>query len=61
MWKVFLKDGTSFLGKKTFRARWHDDFLDRGYEVVESNNPALPIGALAVVPLSSILYRCKVK
>lgn len=61
MWQVVLKDGTSFLGKKTFKASWwYDDLFNRAYVVAGTSSPALPVGVVIVVPLRSILYRYKV-
>jgi hypothetical protein len=56
-WKVVLKDGTSFIGKRTLKAMWYEGLLTTCYKIMES--ASLPKGSIVSIEFGSMLYKIK--
>lgn len=54
MWTVVLRDGVSFVGRRSW---WYEGWFDMAFRVLGSN--VIPIGTLVRIPRSSILYYYK--
>ena len=58
-WQVVLKDGTKFVGKRTWQAIWREGFTERAYQVVATQNSPFKEGKIVVLGFGSILYRVR--
>ena len=58
-WQITLKDGKSFIGRKTWIAIWREGFLERAYRVVDSQESSFKEGVIIVFGFGTILYRIK--
>jgi hypothetical protein len=57
LYDVKLVDGTTFVGKKNFWINFnYNGFLTTAYQIVESGYPALPVGSIIHVSLSTRVY-----
>lgn len=54
MWTVVLKDGSTFVGKRSW---WYEGWFDMAFRVVSSNT--ILSGTLVRIPRQSILYYYK--
>ena len=58
-WQITIKDGKSFIGRRTWTAMWREGFLERAYLVVESQENSFKEGVIIVFSVGTILYRIK--
>jgi len=58
-WQITLKDGKSFIGRRTWTAMWREGFLERAYQVVDSQESPFNEGTIIVLGIGTIFYRIK--
>ena len=58
-WQITLKDGKSFIGKRTWTTMWREGFLERAYQVVDDQESPFKEGTIIVLGIGTILYRIK--
>ena len=58
-WHITLKDGKSFIGRKTWTTMWREGFLERAYRVEDSQESSFKEGTIIVFGFGMILYRIK--
>ena len=58
-WQITLKDGKSFIGRRTWTAMWIEGLLERAYQVVDSQGSPFKEGTTIVFGIGTILYRIK--
>ena len=58
-WEVTLRDGASFIGRRSWRAIIREGVLERAYQVVDSQNSSFKENMIVVLGFGSILYRVK--
>ena len=59
-WRITLKDGICFTGRRTWQAIWREGFTERAYQVVDSQNSLFKENTIVVLGFGSILYRVKI-
>ena len=60
-WQVVLKDGTKFIGRRTWAAMWEEGFFESAYKVMDSLNSSFLEGTIVHLGWNTKLYRIKVK
>jgi len=58
MWRVILRDGSEFIGKRTLKAvLWYEGWNEKAFKILNSNKYAE--GSYIIVPRRSIVYMVK--
>ena len=60
-WQIVLKDGTKFIGKRTWRAMWREGLWERAYEVVDALDSPFSKGMIVNLGRGAKLYRIKLE
>ena len=58
-WEVTLRDDTSFIGRRTWKAIWREGFFESAYQVIDSQNSPFKENMIVILGFGSILYRVR--
>ena len=58
-WQIVLKDGTKFVGKRTWQAMWRESLLETAYEVIDPLDSPFTKGTIVNLGWGTKLYRIR--